>query len=92
MVHRSAMAVSLDTYRARIGLYNLRASARSDNITNVSSIIGICTSKHPDIAIMYFCITIISILLLISGDVKLNPGPRPSGIAILLSVTRICEA
>jgi hypothetical protein len=70
------MGVSLDVYRARVGLHHLRESSKCLNVVHRARFSGIPISEYLDIIITCYLITVLPILLVISGDVELNPGPH----------------
>ena len=74
------MGVSLDAYRARIGLHHLRVSG--NNVLCRYCYIGTSVVQRLLLQYNFLCsgmfllvVYIISILLLLSGDIELNPGP-----------------
>ena len=59
------MGVDLGVYRVRIGLFN------SLKVKHMSVRLGVCGNG----ILCFLILSIIYILLLLSGDVEINPGP-----------------
>ena len=78
VVPGSSMGVSLATYRARIGLFHPSASSSSEFKPNVfiskSSACALQITVNDIIALCYM-LTLVNTLLVICGDIELNPGP-----------------
>ncbi len=68
------MGVSLDIYRARIGLHHLRVSSSFVNIGKYC----LCSTLLFDslLELDLLMLASFSMVLLLSGDVELNPGPN----------------
>ena len=72
------MGVSLETYRARIGLFHPSASSSSEFKPNVFiSKSSACALQFTvkDIMALCYMLTLVNTLLVICGDIELNPGP-----------------
>jgi len=70
------MGVSLDVYRASILLHHLTASSKSISIVHKVKFRGLTISEYLDIIVTCYLTTVLLILLVLSGDVELNPGPH----------------
>ena len=67
------MGVDLCTWRNHIGIFNSRKSAKS-RCCKMIDIPGFVTCN-----ILISILTILSLFLIICGDVEVNPGPRYNG-------------
>ncbi len=82
MVYRLSLGVSLDVYRARIGLHHLRVSGSSLCIGTYYYVakwhLGVVLIPASLLVsdVLMLTVVFIYLLLFLSGDIELNPGPN----------------
>jgi len=70
------MGVDLQTYRSRIGSFNSRHCLSCGLPSSVTADVADVVSSGILGALFAQCIELLLILLLLAGDVELNPGPH----------------
>ena len=97
--------ISIELWRARIGSFHCRWSCRNVTTLNGSSFSSSfrpsskSSPRHHSVRILgetllvLTSITVVAVLLLASGDVEMNPGPRifgkPKTIIIILEFVKM---
>ena len=105
--HYLAAMISIELWRARIGSFHCRWSCRNATTSNGSSFSSSfrlsskssSSLRHHSVRILgetllvLTSITVVAVLLLASGDVEMNPGPRifgkPKTIIIILEFVKM---